>query len=125
MAYKEWLQRMKNLFELVECPKRFKVHLATYQFEKEAEFWWRIVKPRAGEPVLTWNQLKTLMDAQYYPQDVRKVKERESLCLNQGEMSVIEFAAKFSEVSRFTPNQVATDEMRMGHFEQGLRGEVK
>jgi len=32
------------------------VHLATYQSEKEAEFWWGTVKPRAGEPVLTWNQ---------------------------------------------------------------------
>jgi len=27
-----------NLFEITECPERFKVHLAAYQFEKEAEF---------------------------------------------------------------------------------------
>jgi len=66
---------MKNLFEIMECPERFKVHLAACQFEKEAEFWRGIVKPRVGEPVLTWNQLKALMDAQYYSQDVRRVKE--------------------------------------------------
>jgi len=40
-------------------------------------------------------------------------------------MSVIEHAAKFNELSRFAPNQVATEEMRMDQFEQGLRGEVK
>jgi len=40
-------------------------------------------------------------------------------------MSVIEYAAKFTELSRFAPNQVATEEIRMDHFEQGLRGEVK
>ena len=39
MVYEEWLRRIGNLFEIVEFPKRFKVHLATYQFEKEAEFW--------------------------------------------------------------------------------------
>jgi len=62
MVYEEWLQRMENLFEIMECPERFKVHLAGYQFEKEDEFWWGTVKPRVGEPVLTWNQLKALMD---------------------------------------------------------------
>jgi len=67
MVYEKWLRRMENLFEIMECPERFKVHLAAYQFEKEAEFWWGIVKPRVGETLLTWNQLKALMDAQYYP----------------------------------------------------------
>ena len=40
-------------------------------------------------------------------------------------MSVIEYAVKFNALSRFAPNQVATEEMRMDHFKQGLRGEVK
>jgi len=40
-------------------------------------------------------------------------------------MSVIDYTAKFNELSRFAPNQVATEEMRMDHFEQRLRGEVK
>jgi len=62
------------------------------------------VKPRVGEPMLSWNQLKALMDAQYYPRDVRKVKEREFLCLKQGEMSVMKYATKFNEQSRFALN---------------------
>ena len=37
----------------------------------------------------------------------------------------MEYAVKFNELSQFIPNQVATEEMRMDHFEQGLRGEVK
>ena len=73
MVCEEWRRRMENLFEIIEFPERFK--LATYQFEKEAKFWWGTVKPRVGESVLTWNQLKASMDAQYYPRDVRKVKE--------------------------------------------------
>jgi len=45
--------------------------------------------------------------------------------LKQGEMRVIEYAAIFNELSRFASNQVATEEMRMDYFEQGLKGEVK
>ena len=65
------------------------------------------------------------MDAQYYPQDIRRAKEQEFLRLNQGEMSAVEYAAKFNELSHFAPTQVATEKMRIDHFEQGLRGEVK
>jgi len=53
MVYEEWFRRMENLLEIMECPERLKVHLAAYQFEKEDELWWGIVKPRVGEPVLT------------------------------------------------------------------------
>jgi len=59
------------------------------------------------------------------PSIVRKVKEREFLCLKRGEMSIIEYTAKFNELSRFAPNQVAIEETRMEHFEEGLKGEVK
>jgi len=37
--YEEWLRTMENSFEIIDCPERFKVHLATYQFDKEAELW--------------------------------------------------------------------------------------
>jgi len=66
-----------------------------------------------------------MMDAQYYPRDVKSAKEQESLRLKQCQMSVIEYAAKFNELSRFAPNQVATEEMKMDHFEQGLKGHIK
>ena len=78
LAYEERLRRMENLFEVMDCPEGSKVHLATHQFEKEAEFWWGTVKPRAGEQALTWEQLKTLMDAQYYPRDMKRAKDYET-----------------------------------------------
>ena len=53
------------------------------------------------------------------------MKEREFLSLNQGSLSIIEYATKFNEVSRFTPHQVNIKERRMDHFEQGLRGDIR
>jgi len=57
--------------------------------------------PWVGEPPLTWDQLKSLMDAKYYPRDMKRAKEQEFLRLKQGKMSVIEYATKFNELSRF------------------------
>jgi len=61
------------------------------------------VKRQAGGPLLTWDQLKALMDTQYYLRDIRRAKEHEFLYLKQGEMSV-KYVAKFNELSRFAPN---------------------
>jgi len=93
------------------------VVLATYQFEGKVECWWGMVKPRGDEPPITWERLKELMDAKYYPKDVKRENEREFLSLRQGDMSVKEYITKFNELNYFAPNQVATEEMKMNHFE--------
>ena len=56
---------------------------------------------------------------------MKRAKEQEFLRLKQGEMSIIGCTEKFNDLSRLAPNQVATEEIRMDHFEQGLKGEVK
>jgi len=40
-------------------------------------------------------------------------------------MTVIEYAARFNELSRFALHQVNTQERKMDHLEQGLRGDIK
>jgi len=57
---------------------------------------------------MTWERLKELMDAKYYPMDAKRAKEQEFLSLRQENMSVMEYAAKFNELSQFSLNQVAT-----------------
>jgi len=37
------MRRMENLFEIMECPARYKVALATYQFKGEVKYWWGTV----------------------------------------------------------------------------------
>jgi len=99
-----------------DCPARFKVALARYQFKGEAEYYWETVKPRGVEPPITWERLKELMDINFYPRDAKRAKARKCLNLKQGNMSVMEYAAKFNELSRFSPHQVAIEEMKMGLF---------
>jgi len=65
------------------------------------------------------------MDNQYYARDVRRMKEREFLSLKQENVSVLDYATKFNELSHFSPHQINTEERRMNHFEQGLRGDIR
>jgi len=88
----------------MECLERYKVALALYQFEGDVEYWWGTVKPRREEDPLTWTRLKELMDRKYYPKDVQKMKERKFLRLKQGNLSEMEYAYKFNELSRFAPH---------------------
>ena len=53
------------------------------------------------------------------------MKEREFLSLKHGSLSIMEYATKFNELSCFAPHQVDTEERRMDHFEQGLRGDIR
>ena len=63
---------------------------------------------RQEEDPLTWTRLKELMDRKYYPTDVQRMKEWEFLGLKQGNLSAMEYACKFNELSRFAPHQVST-----------------
>jgi len=51
--YEEWKRKLENLFDIMECPDRYKVALTTYEFEGEAEYWWGTVKPKRGEDPMT------------------------------------------------------------------------
>jgi len=61
MVYKERLRRLENLFEIMECPERFKEHLATYNLKKKLSSKGGTVKPRVGEPLTPFQELLLLL----------------------------------------------------------------
>jgi len=67
LKYEEWKLKLQNLFDIMECPDRYKVALTTYQFEGEAKYWWGTVKLRGEENPMTWERLIKLLDNKYYP----------------------------------------------------------
>jgi hypothetical protein len=57
----------------------------------------------AGGITVTWERFKDEFLTKYFPTDVRSRKEIKFLKLKQGSMSVVEYAEKFEELSRFCP----------------------
>ena len=63
----------------------------------------------------------------YFPYNVKDQKEIEFLTLQQGDMTVDEYVARFESLARFSNNlQLQPDEAwKSKRFEQGLRPEVR
>ena len=101
---REWISELEKIFETMECPEDKKVTYATFMLKEEAHHWWtnnrRLVEV-AGVAVC-WDDFKAIFLEKYFPADVRNRKEAEFLMLQQGDMTVAEYAAKFEELSQYS-----------------------
>jgi len=95
---------------------------------EEAEYWWTGAKRRieASGDVVTWETFKNKFLRKYFSEDLWNKKEAEFLNLKQGNLSVAEYAAKYEELSRFSPYINAEDAMvsKCVKFENGLRPDI-
>ncbi|XP_028107160.1 uncharacterized protein LOC114306176 [Camellia sinensis] len=73
---------------------------------------------------MTRNQFKEVFYEKYFCQFFRDFKISEFEQLKQGNMSVVEYEAKFTELPRFAPHMVDTDYKKARKFEGGLNLDV-
>ena len=55
LKIRKMVVEVRNLIEIMECPARCKVALATFQFERETEFWWGTGGPLKIRRILVVN----------------------------------------------------------------------
>ncbi|XP_073224802.1 uncharacterized protein [Cicer arietinum] len=125
----KWLQEVDKIFRGMACPEGQKVHLGTFMLTEEAEHWWDNARQRLdnGGTAITWAIFKNMFLIKYFPEDIRNRKEMEFVKLEQGNMSVAKYAAKFEELSRYCPLYVgeAGEKSKCIKFEMRLRPEIK
>lgn len=81
----------------MNCFEEKKVRFGTHMLAGEVDDWWvsaRSVLDDSGEEI-TWAVFSRKFLRKCFPEDVRAKKEIEFLELKQGNLSVIEYAAKF------------------------------
>ncbi|GAU52035.1 hypothetical protein TSUD_418750, partial [Trifolium subterraneum] len=73
--------------------------------KEEACQWWKDSKLRLGigAMMVTWEMFKREFMRNYFPEDVKSKKVVEFMKLEQGNMSVAEYAAKFQSLCAFSP----------------------
>lgn len=73
---------------------------------EEAKYWWENTCQRleAVGTEITKEVFGNELLGKYFLDDVRNKKEIEFLKLKQGSMSVVDYAVKFEELSRFCPH---------------------
>ena len=61
----------------------------------------------------------------FFPASARHAKAREFLELKQGNMTILEYIAKFTELARYGDDYVATDMAEVRKFEDGLKLSIR
>ncbi|XP_058775257.1 uncharacterized protein LOC131649513 [Vicia villosa] len=125
----EWLKEIERIFRVMDCTQAQKVRYGTHMLAVEADDWWLATRQRleaTGEEI-TWDVFRREFLRKYYPESVRGKKEIEFHELKQGNMSVTDYAAKFTELAKFYPyyDGEGAEFSKCVKFENGLRSEIK
>ena len=99
-----WLKEIEDIFEISECSPGQRVKYASHLLKGEARHWWNMIKIARGNEVvsaMTWEQFEELVMENYCPQGLMDKLEEEFLKLQQNEMTVPKYTAKFNEKARF------------------------
>ncbi|EXB81696.1 hypothetical protein L484_001429 [Morus notabilis] len=95
------------------------VEFAAFKFEGPAGAWWKHIRRMQDVEGMTWEQFEALFNEQFFPQSYRDEKAMEFMGLQQGEMTVREYEARFNELSRFAPSLIESERMKCLKFEKG------
>ena len=63
--------------------------------------------------------------SKYFPTTAKHAKAQEFLELRQETMTVMEYMARFTELTRFSDDYVATDMAKVSRFENGLKLSIR
>ena len=74
---------------------------------------------------MTWGEFKELFMGKFFPALARHAKAQEFLELKQGNMTVLEYVAKFTELARFGDDYVAIDMAKVRKFEDCLKLSIR
>ncbi|XP_070041360.1 uncharacterized protein [Nicotiana tomentosiformis] len=89
--------------------------------QKLLDRWTRLRPPAiGGSPPLTWDQFTRLFLERYIPPSSREELRGQFEQLQQGQMSVTDYEARFSELSRYALMILPTDAERVQRFIAGL-----
>ncbi|GAU48050.1 hypothetical protein TSUD_404850 [Trifolium subterraneum] len=125
----KWVEEVEIIFDAMECANENKLALGTYMLREEANQWWKNAKLRIGNGgvAITWEMFKREFFNKYFPADVKNKKVVEFMKLEQGDMSVAEYAAKFESLCAFSPhyNTPEAENDKCVKFESGLRPDIK
>jgi hypothetical protein len=89
--------------------------------EGPAADWWDAYVEANEEPEsINWQEFKNSFHSHHVPLGVMKLKKKELEELKQGSMSVSEYVTRCTQLSRYAPDNVDTNEKKQDWFLNGL-----
>ena len=96
-----------------------------FYLKGKADLWLATLRERQHEPIFNWGKFKELIKDHFYPIPLQKSTENEFIQLQQESLSILEYASKFMELSRFVSAFIANERLKMNRFEAGLNPTIK
>jgi hypothetical protein len=120
MDVDDWLKSVEKKLQVVQCKNHENVLVFSHQLSGLAADWWDAYMEAHEEPKsINWSEFKAAFHAHHVPQGVIKLK-KEFQDLKQGSMFVNEYVTKFTQLSRYAPHEINTDEKKHECFLNGL-----
>ncbi|KAA0051440.1 ty3-gypsy retrotransposon protein [Cucumis melo var. makuwa] len=117
-----WLTSIETIFRYMKCPEDQKVQCAVFFLEDRGTAWWETAERmlRGDVSKITWDQFKKNFYAKFFSANVKHAKLQEFLNLEQGDMTVEQYDAKFDMLSHFAPDVVRDEAARTEKFVRAL-----
>ncbi|MQL92318.1 hypothetical protein Taro_024935, partial [Colocasia esculenta] len=123
-----WLRETEKIIRAIRCAEEERVTLASYMLQKHADVWWSsVLRTQFGDGAMevAWTKFVCLFKAKYIPEHVQDRMEQEFFTLTQGSMSVLEYEARFAELSKYAPHIVADERRKVKKFIMGLKSSLR
>ncbi|MQL78603.1 hypothetical protein Taro_011050 [Colocasia esculenta] len=123
-----WMREIEKIFRVIRCADEDKVTLATYMLQERADVWWASLLCtwfEDGAIDVAWDEFVRLFRAKFVPEHVQDRMEQEFLSLAQGSMTMLEYEARFSELSKYAPHIVADERRKTKKFVMGLKPSLR
>jgi hypothetical protein len=113
----DWLKTVEKKLQVVQCNNREKVLFAAHQLVGPAVDWWATnVEAHKELETINWQEFKNSFRSHHVPLGVMKLKKKEFEDLKQGSMTVSEYVTQFTQLSRYAPHNMDTDEKKQDWF---------
>ncbi|MQL71678.1 hypothetical protein Taro_004013 [Colocasia esculenta] len=110
-------------------PRQHSMHSWRLRYALErADVWWAsLLRTRFEDGAIdvAWDEFVRLFRAKFVPEHVQDRMEQEFLSLAQGSMTVLEYVARFSELSKYAPHIVADECRKTKKFVMGLKPSLR
>ena len=88
------MKEIKKILDVMAMPEERRVSLASFML-------WDMIKTTQDVTKIVWMQFEELLLSNYFLEAVRRQKIAEFIHLVQRNMTVIEYVAKFTQLSRY------------------------
>jgi hypothetical protein len=121
MDAEDWLMDTERKLKAVGANDEEKVRYVVHLLSGPAASWWdNEVTLQLSEKVFSWEEFKEKFRTFHVPESVVELKRREFEDLKQGSSSMMSYIKEFTRLSRYTSDEVSTDNKRVKRFLRGL-----